>query len=391
MVLRITSVIALFVLGFFVPNATTLAAPAANDHTVLILASSVVGSPSLEQMAIPPGFDVELATDASWAAKSEADFASYRAIIIGDPACSDDVTRISAAEANANTWADAVDDKLLIIGSDPTFHAPYQAGALQMVNNAVRYVVEGTLPGKTSALVVLSCYYNNKVGSVPVPVLDGFGTFMVKSNPNHDETHIVDPTHPAMFDLTDGFNTPKTISYWQYPMHALFTTFPENFDVLAQAKGEPGGTYVNEVDGQIGTPYILVRSAGGIVEEPCEEMPTISLGADGEMFDPDTLWMPNKKMVDITVLNPVVTGEGVTVTREITCSETPKIPWTVFYEDGVDIWHFKLRADRNGAASPETHSPRIYTITYTATDACGNVATATGQVIVSHDQKSKKK
>jgi hypothetical protein len=50
----------------------------------------------------------------------------------------------------------------------------------------------------------------------------------------------------------------------------------------------------------------------------------------------------------------------------------------------VDDFHFKLRAERSG-----TGDGRVYTVTYQVTDACGNTATASGNVYVPHDQPPK--
>jgi hypothetical protein len=47
----------------------------------------------------------------------------------------------------------------------------------------------------------------------------------------------------------------------------------------------------------------------------------------------------------------------------------------------VDSDTFKLRAERSG-----TGTGRIYTITYQATDACGNTILASATVTVPHDQ-----
>jgi hypothetical protein len=64
--------------------------PGAPQPKVLILASSVVGTPSLEESAVRalhPTWQVDVASDDQWKALSAADFASYQAIILGDPDC----------------------------------------------------------------------------------------------------------------------------------------------------------------------------------------------------------------------------------------------------------------------------------------------------------------
>src|SRR5262245_9290051 len=68
-------------------GAPALAAPAAGPNTVLILGSTVLnGAASLEAMqAAALGYNVEVASGADWGAKSTADFATYRAIVLGGP------------------------------------------------------------------------------------------------------------------------------------------------------------------------------------------------------------------------------------------------------------------------------------------------------------------
>src|SRR5512133_1402358 len=80
---------AFVVLALAVPGAMALATGATNDHTVLILESTVRNGMSsvtvLQAEAL--GYTVELASDAQWLAKSTADFSTYRALIFADPDC----------------------------------------------------------------------------------------------------------------------------------------------------------------------------------------------------------------------------------------------------------------------------------------------------------------
>ena len=90
-----------FILGMAGPVGATPATDPGN--TVLILGSTVIGGAgSLEATtAGAQGFTVEVATSGDWLAKSEADFASYRAIILGDPNC--ELTPASLADAETTT------------------------------------------------------------------------------------------------------------------------------------------------------------------------------------------------------------------------------------------------------------------------------------------------
>lgn len=377
MVLRVTTVIALLLLGTFLMPATPAnAAPAATDNTVLILESSVTGGVlSKEYIAIDAlGFDIELASGAAWLAKTQADFESYRAIVLGDPNCfGPGLAPVQDAIINANVWGAAIDGRVMIVGTDPVFHSAYPSlpGAPVLLQNTIEWALENPAVGKTSALIMLSCYYNGQGAGNVVTLLQGLGNFIV-SDARADvagatciqECHIPLPAHASMTGLTDA-----AISNWNCPAHALFTTYPVEYDVVAVANGGPTPG---------GTPYILALEEGGIVDI-CDPLSIVVGGVT-----PDTLWSPNHFMIDIEV-DADVYGTGVDVTRTITCSETPKAPWTVFYEDGADIWHFKLRADRNG-----NDVGRTYFITYTGTDDCGNVVSTTATVVVPHDMRDKK-
>jgi len=106
---------------------------------------------------------------------------------------------------------------------------------------------------------------------------------------------------------------------------------------------------------------------------------------------PSVLWPPNHKMNNITA----------TVTASDTCDASPTIELTSVTSNepdnvlgdgdrandiqgaavGVDDRSFRLRAERSG-----TGVGRIYTVTYTATDAAGNASTKSATVTVPHDQ-----
>jgi predicted extracellular nuclease len=101
---------------------------------------------------------------------------------------------------------------------------------------------------------------------------------------------------------------------------------------------------------------------------------------------PDSLWPPNHKYVTVEATVIVTDADpNATVTLlSVTSNEA---------DDGlgdgdtpndiviVDDYTFNLRAERSG-----TGDGRIYTITYQATDACGNSTQATATVTVPHEQ-----
>lgn len=110
--------------------------------------------------------------------------------------------------------------------------------------------------------------------------------------------------------------------------------------------------------------------------------PTISVA-----LTPSDLWPPNHKLVDITAEITVTDDQDpspVVSLVSITCNE-PIDPAkdVVGATYGTDDRDFSLRAERVG----QRKEGRVYTVTYSATDAAGNTATASATVAVPHDQR----
>jgi hypothetical protein len=224
------------------PSSTFGQAPAAR---VLILETTVTGGPaSIEATAAASlGFSVDIVSPAQWATLSAADFARYRAIILGDPTCRADTAGIAAAEANAGVWGPVVNGNVVIIATDPSFHAEVpqsQAAASLLISNAVAHAT--ALPGATGAYISLSCYYFTATPNTPVPLLNGFspGGFTVEASQT-EAAHITEPASPVLAGLTDA-----SLSNWGVSIHEVFDTWPTNFTVLAVATTQ-------------GKPYILSR------------------------------------------------------------------------------------------------------------------------------------
>lgn len=100
---------------------------------------------------------------------------------------------------------------------------------------------------------------------------------------------------------------------------------------------------------------------------------------------PATLWPPNGKPVPVTATvtakddydpNPEIKLESITASEPLLVGDIADAQF------GSDDRRFTLKARRAG----ENKSGRVYTVTYSATDASGNKATATAEVTVPHDQ-----
>jgi uncharacterized repeat protein (TIGR01451 family) len=233
------------------------AAGAANTHTVLILDPTVTGgAASLEAVqAVSLGFTVEVATAAQWAAKSQADFATYRALVLGDPTCGSGTTPIAAAVANRTTWSPAITGNVIVIGTDEVYHHISHPGGTVLTTNGIGFAAN--IPGQTGLFASLSCYYDS-VSPQNVPLLDQFGTFTTSgtSSACFNDAHIV-AIHPALAGLVDA-----DLQNWGCSVHEIFTAFPASFLPLAIARGITGSGSLTFADGSFGVPYILAKGSG---------------------------------------------------------------------------------------------------------------------------------
>lgn len=230
-----------------------LAGNAPSPNSVVILNTTVNGAAgSVEAVqALGLGYDVVINDAATWGGMTQANFASYRAIILGDPFCQS-ATSIIAAEANRTTWSPAITGNMIIIGVDPVVHPSIGTNGrgTELTQKGIAFAAAD--PTKTGAYITLSCYYISQATAIPLPLLDQFGPFLVKkAPPNFNNSHIV-ATHPSFAGLTDA-----ELSNWSQSVHEIFDQWPITFQVFAIAPNV--GSVYTATDGTVGTPYILTR------------------------------------------------------------------------------------------------------------------------------------
>jgi len=106
------------------------------------------------------------------------------------------------------------------------------------------------------------------------------------------------------------------------------------------------------------------------------------------ILTPAALWPPNEKPVTIAALitvkddydpAPDIKLESITANEPLEKGDIPDA------RIGTDDRQFKLKAEREG----KNRTGRVYTVTYSATDASGNKATASATVTVPHDEREK--
>lgn len=103
-------------------------------------------------------------------------------------------------------------------------------------------------------------------------------------------------------------------------------------------------------------------------------------------LSPSSVWPPDGTMYAITATISVHDDQDPNPTVKlvsITCNETLE-PGDVAADFGADSRTFSVRSTRLG----QDKDGRIYTVTYSATDASGNTSTAQATVTVPHDQRN---
>jgi hypothetical protein len=170
---------------------------------------------------------------------------------------------------------------------------------------------------------------------------------------------------------------------------------PDAGDVLTyvwtdQANNVVGTTAVVQLTVSLGVHSfnLTVTDTGGLTSTAATRVtvqdttpPTLSVTAS-----PNYLWPPNHKLVQITAsvatsdacdANPKVQLVSITSSERNDSSDIEAIGGgQVAF--GTDVRSFLLRAERN-----DSSNPRVYTVTYRATDGSGNATLSSAQVLVS--------
>lgn len=167
------------------------------------------------------GYDIRVADADRWASLTTEDFASYQAIIVGDPHCGypyEGEDYLAPVLANRDTWSAAVNGPVIVAGLDPMYHQR-KAGAVDFTNNAISYAASG---GSTGMYFSLSCYFFDARGGTNAKVLRGLGDFEVGGiRGDCDDLRVSMPAHPAMAGITDA-----SVSNWHCAAHERFDSYP---------------------------------------------------------------------------------------------------------------------------------------------------------------------
>jgi lysophospholipase L1-like esterase len=354
--------VALLLVSLAVVIAPTRASGAAGE--VLILGSTVSGgTSSLEAQEITAqGFVPVVVDDATWSAMSTAQFASYRAIIIGDPTCGnyDDLSHLTAALSNPAIWGAAINGNVLIVGTDPVFHSggTLTSGPGQLVAHGIDFAL--AQPGKVGAYIDLSCAYGDVPSNTAAHLLDGIagGGFTVDGGPStvcYNQAHIVAKS-PALAGLTDD-----DLSNWNCSVHEAFNSWPGSMVPLAIAR-DYSYSYTAS-DGTQGPPYIL--AGGNIQSFPLSLTPLSDSGPTGtthkvtaQLLDAATNGpVSGAKIVFQVTSGPNEGASGTCVPASCLSDPSGLVTWT--YQSNGRVGDDSIGAfyDLNGNGAPDPGEP----------------------------------
>jgi hypothetical protein len=237
----------------------------------LINADTVSGSPSLEEtQATNLGFSVDVVSGATWTSMTQAQFAAYQVLILGDPTCS---VMPPSGTGNAAVWAPVVmgtavntqPGNRILIGTDPVYHHFSNPGATTLIKDGIAFA--GALSGRTGVYFDMSCADNGQ-GLATLNLLSiGAGTWTENPFPPCGGSVSKIASNPAFNDLSSA-----DLQGWFCSDHETFPQFRDDWSPLAVATDTPShpvcGTDPDTGNTVCGEPYVLIAGVGIIVTSP---------------------------------------------------------------------------------------------------------------------------
>lgn len=231
-----------------------LAAPAPDDKSLLFFGPTAGDEATL----VSSKYTIVTLDTTQWAALTAADVATYRAIVLGDPNCVYSPALLDPVVANRAVWSEAVTGNIVLIGTDPAFHAEDRPGAVTLMEKSIDFAAAAK--GKTGLYFSLSCYYHD-APETTLQLVDQFGEFRTRGQLGCYNNVAKVADHPAL----DGLTAPD-LANWGCSVHEIFFSMPPDFAALAIAQGVTGsgaGMFPGNVTG---VPYIIAR---GVVLKEC--------------------------------------------------------------------------------------------------------------------------
>ena len=165
-------------------------------------------------------------------------------------------------------------------------------------------------------------------------------------------------------------------------------THDSNWQILASGEITDVPIQVHEVH-----KYTMQYSATATQPLDLKRVPTDTPPRDSVaptvtvVLSPNEIWPPNRKMVSVAASVSAQDDQDPhpsVILASITCNECANPAEDVAdAEYGTDDFTFSVRADRTG----QNREGRVYTVTYSATDAAGNIGYGFATIIIPHDQR----
>ncbi len=244
----------------------------AQSGTVLILSTSVNGgtsSPEAEA-ATADGYSVTVDTPSTWDSLTEANFASYSAIVIGDPSNGSCATGVpSDALSTAGTWGPAITGDVAVVGTAPEYAG---ASGTTLIDDGIAYAVSGS---GTGIYISLNCEYSSASANTAVPLLahvDG-GGFTVQGQSTTCPNSGTVNTLVAVANNQLAKLQASSLGPWASPACSVEESFDAWPSALSGLGFDAGATPADFTasDGVTGQPYLLVGtppSAGTLALSP---------------------------------------------------------------------------------------------------------------------------
>lgn len=266
--------------GFFFRTSPTVSIAAASppQRTALINDSTVTGganSPEA-QAAAAQGFAVTVVTDSQWQAMSQAQFASYDLLILGDPTCKSTAN----AAANAAVWAPVVmgtaggrtlAGNRVLIGTDPVYHVTFGNPDPGGVNSPRGTIIRtgiafaGKQPGRTGLYFDTSCSGPHPTILAALNLLStGTGAWTNGAAPPCGGSVSLIASEPSFATLTTA-----SLQGWSCSVHETWPTFRSDWSALAVATDTTTkptcGVDPNTGASACGQAYILIAGSSIVV------------------------------------------------------------------------------------------------------------------------------
>lgn len=178
-----------------------------------------------EAIALAEGHTVTVADIATWTAMDTAGFATYDAIIIGDPQCIINPSYLSVLDGTKATWSPAITGDKVLVNLDVSFHETDGVPAAGTLSkNAINYAATG---GGTGLSYNTGCAYAIAAAGTAIASLSELGSFIVTGK-NADDVVVTDLLHPVV----DTLNS-TDLSGWGASYHAVTTDYPAGWDEVA--------------------------------------------------------------------------------------------------------------------------------------------------------------